>query len=164
MLPTRRSENAGWPVSYEPVDVCVELNVRVTRLPLVDTQAAWLPQHRTIALDAGLSPIEERCALAHQVEHVLAGHTIGCGIGTYAERPLVRASFSQGTLRQERHAEHAAARRLVDADALGAIFPWTDLSAAAAELKVTEPILRTRIAGLNGKEWQWLQAKSKIAG
>lgn len=130
---------------------------------LQDTWGAWVPNRRIIILAEGLTPIQERCVLAHQVEHALVHDIAGCGIGPYADS--VRHQFSQLTARQERRAEHRAAHKLIASLNLAAVEKWAhnDISLAARKLRVTEGMLRLRLDDA-GRDWPWLQATSRIAG
>lgn len=153
-------------MSYEPVKVCEQLGIRVRTLWLRDTWGAWAPQHRTIILAEGLTPIQRRCVLAHEVEHALAGDAIGCGSGPYAERTSVRGQFSLVTIRQEKHADLQAARKLIAISDLAELAQWHsgEVPAVASELDVTERMLAIRLKDLQGEGWPWRLVKSKIAG
>lgn len=153
-------------MSYEPIRVCEDLGIRVGRLWLRDTWGAWAPQHRTILLAEGLTPTQERCVLAHEVEHALAEHSVGCGNGPYAELPRIRSAFSLLTVKQERHADLMAARKLVAISDLAELAQWFDgdTRTVAAELRVTERMLKIRLNELTGEGWPWQLGKSKIAG
>ncbi len=142
------------------MELCRQLGVRVVHAELRRTWGAWLPQHQIIVLTSGLTPVQERCTLAHEVEHALAGHTHGCGIGPYAELPQTRAAFTGATLCQEVAADQSAARKLVPLLALFRARQRDDLTASA--LGVTERVLTTRLNDLKGE--LWLLGRSKIAG
>lgn len=165
MPPTRRIP-VGWRVSYEPDEECIQLGIRVRTLWLRDTWGAWAPQHRTIVLAEGLTPVQRRCVLAHEVEHAIADHATGCGSGPYAELSEVRRQFSLVTIRQERHADLQAARKLIAISDLAELAQWFDgeVTAVAAELGVTERMLTIRLRDLQGEGWPWRLVKSKIAG
>lgn len=135
---------------YSPGDQLQQLGIRVIHTWLRDTWAAWSPSQRTIVLASGLSAIQERCVLAHEVEHVLADDR-GCTGG-----PL--AVFA------ERRADREAARKLIAISDLAEVAQHTDsLQLAAAQLQVTERMLRIRLRDLDGEGWPWPDT-SKIAG
>lgn len=135
---------------YTPEDVLCDLGVTVVRTWLRDTWAAWSSGDSCVVLAAGLSVTQERCILAHEVEHILAGD-LDCG-----NRPLA--------VRQERRADQAAARKLIAISDLAAIAQWApDVYTAAHELSVTERMLKVRLADLKGEGWPWRDG-SRIAG
>ncbi|MFD6180127.1 ImmA/IrrE family metallo-endopeptidase [Streptomyces goshikiensis] len=132
-----------------------DLRIPVVRVHLRDTWGAWSPLHRKIVIAAGLSAAQELCVLAHEVEHALADD-LGCGVGLDAAHPL--------SLPQERRADLLAARKLIAISDLAAVAQWADdVRTAAAELGVTERMLRVRLHDLNGEGWPW-PATSKTAG
>ncbi|MEU9415228.1 ImmA/IrrE family metallo-endopeptidase [Streptomyces sp. NPDC048272] len=111
--------------------------------------------HRKIAVAIGLSAVQERCVLAHEVEHALADD-LGCGVGLNAAHPR--------GIQQERQADIQAARKLIAISDLAAVAQWADdVRIAASELGVTERMLRVRLHDLNGEGWPW-PATSKTAG
>ncbi len=69
-----------------------------TRLPKGD--AWWVPSEDAIVVDDRLDPIEERCAIAHEVEHAVA-----------ADVPVDLLFFSR---KQEQRANRRADRKLVE--------------------------------------------------
>lgn len=137
---------------YSPADVLTQLGVSVVHTWLRDTWAAWSPAHQRIVVASGLSTVQQRCVLAHEVEHVLAADT-GCGDGPYR-------------VRQERSADREAARKLIAISDLAAVAQRApDVRTAAAELAVTERMLKVRLDDLQGEGWPWpVQAGSKTAG
>lgn len=150
--------------SYEPERACEELGIHVERLWLRDTWGAWLPQHHAIVIAHGLSGVQERCVLAHEVEHARAADVIGCGQGPFAERSATQRKMNLAGVRQERAADLRAARRLIPISDLAPLAQWSaDPSEIAAELRVTERMLHIRIEDLDGEGWPW-PATSKIAG
>lgn len=152
-------------MSYEPQQACADLGISVERMWLRDTWGAWVPQYQAIVLADGLSPIQERCVLAHELEHAIAQDAIGCGSGPYAERHAVEASVSLIAVKQERRADQKASRKLIAISDLGEVAQWVDgLGAAAEELGVTERMLGIRLQDLEGEGWPWPLETSKIAG
>ncbi|WP_308431384.1 ImmA/IrrE family metallo-endopeptidase [Streptomyces lavendofoliae] len=140
---------------YSPMRTLEQLGIPVVRVHLRDTWGAWSPVHRKIVIATGLSARQERCVLAHEAEHALADD-LGCGVGLDAAHPLA--------LHQERRADIEAARKLIHISDLAAVAQWADdVRLAAAELDVTERMLRIRLHDLNGEGWPW-PATSKIAG
>lgn len=136
--------------SYSPAALLGELGIPVLSVVLRGTWGAWSPVHRKVVVADGLSPIQRRCILAHEVEHILAGDG-PCGLGIPAED-------------QEKRATAGAARKLI---------PIPDLEAVAKEgvsrtealllLGVTDRMFRIRLAELHEEGWSW-PATSKIAG
>jgi Zn-dependent peptidase ImmA (M78 family) len=140
---------------YSPKRVLEQLGVAVVRVHLRDTWGAWSPLHRKVAVAEGLSAVQERCVLAHEVEHALADD-LGCGVGLDAAHPLA--------LPQEQRADREAARKLIAISDLAEIARRTpELALAAAELEVTERMLCVRLQDLQGEGWPW-PVTSKIAG
>lgn len=106
--------------------------------PGVVAATRW--EDRTIWLRPGLSQVERRCAIAHELEHVARGMP-----GLWAK--------------DERAVRQATARKLVSLDALVDVARWThDLDEAAAELWVTPGVLRTRLRHLHPSEGRALRA------
>jgi Zn-dependent peptidase ImmA (M78 family) len=138
-------------LSYSPASLLSQLGVRVVRVWLRDAWGVYVPHRQKVVLASGLSAVQERCVLAHEVEHILAGDT-GCAVGPLA-------------IRQERYADREAARKLVAISDLAPVAQWApDLHTAAAELQVTERMLRVRLHDLDGEGWPWPQGGSRIGG
>jgi Zn-dependent peptidase ImmA (M78 family) len=138
---------------YSPQALLDHFGIRVVRTWLRDTWGMWLPDRMTVVVAEDLSPVQERCTLAHEVEHVLAGHP-QCGPST-DEPPL-------SAIQREQHADLQAARKLVAVSDLARIAQrGLDLRATAAELAVTERLLAIRLNDLKGEAWP---ATLKIAG
>ncbi|MDT0306183.1 ImmA/IrrE family metallo-endopeptidase [Streptomyces sp. DSM 44917] len=139
-------------LAYSPVSVLEQLAIPVVRMWMRDTWAVWCASRRTVILASGLSATQERCILAHEVEHVLIGDD-GCAPGPAA-------------VRQERYADREAARKLIAISDLAPVAQWApDIRAAAAELNVTERMLRIRLHDLDGEGWPWpTRATSRTAG
>lgn len=127
---------------YAPAAVLDQLGVAVARTWLRDTWGAWSRDRYRIVIASGLSAVQERCVLAHEVEHVLAGDS-DCGNAALA-------------IRQERRADLGAARKLVAISDLAEVAKWApDVRSAAAELQVTERMLEVRLTDLKGEGWPW---------
>lgn len=153
-------------MSYEPIRACRELGIPIRRMRLRDTWGAWVPQYETIVLAEGLGPIQERCVLAHELEHALSRDVGPCGCGPYAERTAVRNRFTTLTRRQESRADRRAARKLIEISELAEAAQWAfdDLTVLATHLRVTERMLRIRLADMPEEGWPWPLAALKIAG
>ncbi|MEV7358165.1 ImmA/IrrE family metallo-endopeptidase [Kitasatospora sp. NPDC091276] len=133
---------------YDPHAELDRMGIPVVRQWLRDTWGAWSPEHRIVVVAQGISPVEERCVLAHEIEHILAGD-VGCGGAT--------------SVRAERLADLRAARKLIGLSDFCAARQWAASPAElAAELGVTGWILKTRAIDLEGGA-QWL-GTSKIVG
>ncbi|MET8978493.1 ImmA/IrrE family metallo-endopeptidase [Streptomyces sp. NPDC004539] len=137
---------------YAPAAILDELGVPVVRTWLRDTWGAWCREHGSIVIASGLSDVQERCVLAHELEHVYADDA-DC------TSPLAR-------IRQERHADLQAARKLIAISDLAEVAQWApDIHVAAAELRVTERLLEVRLNDLRGEGWPWRhQDGSRIGG
>ncbi|MGA5330993.1 ImmA/IrrE family metallo-endopeptidase [Streptomyces griseoincarnatus] len=137
---------------YAPAVILEHLGVTIVRTWLRDTWGAWSREHRSVVIASGLSHVQERCVLAHELEHVLADD-VDCG-----DRIT--------SIRQERLADREAARKLIAISDLAEVAQWTtDLHSAAAELQVTERLLEVRLNDLRGEGWPWRrQGGSRIAG
>ena len=141
------------PRSYSPRAILDSLGVRVIRTWMRDTWGLWLPDKMTVVIADGISAVQERCTLAHEVEHVLAGDR-SCGAST-AESRL-------SAVQREQHADREAARKLVAISDLGRVAQrGLDRTDTAAELRVTERLLDIRLDDLKGEAWP---ATLKIAG
>ncbi|NGO68004.1 ImmA/IrrE family metallo-endopeptidase [Streptomyces boncukensis] len=104
----------------------------------------WFPDMRAIAIDSGLGWIGARCALAHELAHVDLQHSQCAGHSPGALR------FAQ---RQERQATLLAAKRLLPVTFIAAHFAEdVYLADMAADLNVTEYLLRLRLQTLNDEE------------
>lgn len=137
-------------MGYSPAALLGELGIPILSVWLRDTWGAWSPVHRKVVIAAGLTPIQTRCVLAHEVEHVLANDG-GCGFGVLTER-------------QERRADVEAARKLVPLSDLAEVAgQCPDRADAAALLGVTERMLTIRLTDLQGEGWPW-PAISKTVG
>ncbi|MFD8319681.1 ImmA/IrrE family metallo-endopeptidase [Kitasatospora purpeofusca] len=135
-------------VQYDPAAELDRMGIPVVRLWLRDTWGVWSPTRRAVVIAAGLSPVEEKCVLAHELEHIHAGDT-GCG--------------NRDGLRAERLADLRAARKLIALSDFCRVRQWASSEAEMAEeLGVTTWILRTRGADLEGGA-RWL-ATSRTAG
>jgi|GEM_PF-1005314 len=113
------------PTLTELVALCREAGVemRVARLP-PDWLGAYDDAGRRILLARGLTPVEQRCVLAHELGHALHGH-------------------AGGSAADERAAERFAARVLIDPVALRAASAWArDDHELADELGVTVDVVR----------------------
>jgi Zn-dependent peptidase ImmA (M78 family) len=132
---------------------------------LRDTWGAWVPQYRAIVLAEGLTSIQERCVLAHELEHAIAQDEIGCGSGPYADRLAAEGGQNLIAIKQERRADREACRKLIAISDLGEVARWAGgMGAAAEELGVTERMLSIRLQDLEGEGWPWPLETSKIAG
>lgn len=106
---------------------------------IAPVRAAWVPSERVILIDASLSVVERRCALAHEIAHIDTGD-MPTGLCWYAAR-------------QETNADKLAARRLVSVHDLAARARYcTDVRELAAELDVTVEMLALRCATLHPAE------------
>ncbi|MFI8535451.1 ImmA/IrrE family metallo-endopeptidase [Streptomyces aquilus] len=129
-------------LAYEPADILDQLGIPVIRTWLRDTWGAWSQQHGRIVVATGLSAVQERCVLAHELEHVWAADS-ECGNRLAA-------------VRQERRADLEASRKLIAISDLAEVAQWApDTHTAAGELMVTERLLEVRLNDLKGEGWPW---------
>lgn len=148
VVPILLTANLG--LAYAPALALEHLGIRVVRTWLRDTWGAWSPEQHAVVVASGLNSVQERCVLAHELEHVLA-EDVDCGNQLAA-------------VRQERRADLEAARKLVAISDLAEVAQWApDIQTAAAELQVTERLLEVRLNDLRGEGWPW-RGGSRIAG
>jgi hypothetical protein len=144
-------------VTYDPwaaAQGMPELTVAVTRLPA--GSAWWLPDVQGIALDDRLTQAERRAALAHELEHAVAGDTCLLGQGPDGDR-LHR--------RRERHTDERAARRLIDLDELAEALAWcSSLAEVAEHLHVDERTVLARISALTENEKTHIERRIAAKG
>jgi Zn-dependent peptidase ImmA (M78 family) len=135
-------------LAYDPAAELERLGIPVLREWLRDTWGVWSPAHRIVVIADGQTAIEERCVLAHELEHALAGDR-GCG--------------GMAGLRAERLADRRAARKLIAVSDFCRVRQWApDAWQMAEELQVTVWALRARFEDLEGGA-RWL-GTSRIAG
>lgn len=97
-------------------------------------------RHSTISLRRGLTQVERRCTLTHELRHVVRG-------------PF----YSNYIDREERVVEQESARLLIDIRALGEALAWAHcLDEAADELWVDRPTLEARLRHLHPSERAYL--------
>lgn len=133
---------------YEPRAELERMGIPIIRLWLRDTLGVWSPQDQAVVIADGLTAVQERCVLAHELEHVLAGDA-GC-------------AGSRG-VRAELLADRRAARKLIGVTDFYRAMQWAaDEHQLAEELQVTTWMVRARYADLEGDSR--CLATSKIAG
>ncbi|WP_030149553.1 ImmA/IrrE family metallo-endopeptidase [Mycetocola saprophilus] len=110
---------------YDPHTHAYRLGVRVHHREIGSPTGLWVPRLQTIFLRPGMTARHERSVLAHEVAHVVLGH-------------------SDTSRKQELAADAMAARNLVDPRALSELTKWThEIPELAIELGVTEKVIRT---------------------
>ena len=119
------------PTTYSPDAHAASLGIRIVEAqPPAGALALWDEQTRTIITAPGLLHRQRRCVIAHELAHAVNGDT-------HSPPDTIAA------LKRERRADTIAAGWLLTPDAVAialAIAP-DSLSAAAAELEVTDRIL-----------------------
>ncbi|MBO1739712.1 ImmA/IrrE family metallo-endopeptidase [Leifsonia sp. TF02-11] len=116
------------PVAYDPWEHADELGIRVEEQTLRTTHGLYVPGRDLIILKRGVSHTVARCVLAHEIQHYLAGDR--------------RVPSLPWAMKQERRADRAAARRLIDPNALFDLQQASDDPGVwAYELQVTGDIL-----------------------
>jgi Zn-dependent peptidase ImmA (M78 family) len=131
---------------YSPHSVLKQLGIRIIRTWLRDTWGLWLPDRHAVVVAEGISEVQERCTLAHEVEHILANDQGACGMKATGSEPE-RAEIEHGL-------DLRASRKLIAISDLGTVAPkQLSLSETAAELKVTERLLKIRLTDLKGEAW-----------
>lgn len=128
---------------YELLTAMPDVQLVWTSNPLVlkGRRARWFPGKNAIAIDSRLRRLKARCSLAHELGHVVLGHTCG-------------NEDSLSHYRRELAADEFAARLLLsDLDELArtVIVTCTD-GHAARELNVTLDMYRTRLETLRDDE------------
>lgn len=134
---TKRTTYSPWKHVASMPDVLVDFDD-----DLPSGHAWWSPTHRVILMAKGLTSVQRRCALAHELAHVETGD---CQVdGPDGER-LER--------RHELAAERTAALRLVPLDDLMDSLAWClSLDEVAHELHIDRAILDTRLAMLDSED------------
>lgn len=114
---------------------------------LAGAEAWYDPEIETIYMDSRLRRLVSRCALAHELAHIVRGD-VGCDNVFYDQR-------------RESAADRLAARWLLDdLDELALELATTDTAGhAASNLRVTLDILEARVAGLHPAERHALGAR-----
>lgn len=114
----------------------------ITNLPA--GEGWWLPQIPAIVLDKGLSRIERRCVLAHELVHA-DDNTTQCATDGPGTARIAR--------RREAAADDTAARRLISIEQLIEALQWAlGFDELAETLDVTPRLARARIHGLTEEE------------
>lgn len=125
-------EHPDWTVDWQ----CAELPD--------DTHGMWMHRCRVLFLRKGLTRVERRCAVAHEVEHALAGH-----------RGDVPVNIQQ---RQEAWADQEASRKLIPIELFAQALQWSnDWSEVADYCDVTPRLLKVRRDHLHPAEEHYLQ-------
>ncbi len=113
--------------------------IRIRRRDLGDLAGAWDPETNIIWLHGGLTQVEQRSTLAHELVHALRRDE-------RPHNPLLG-------MRQERLVERIAARALIPIDRLADAMLWCrDDAELADELQVDGAFLATRWACLTAGE------------
>lgn len=124
-------------LSYDPHTELEHMGIPLLREWLRDTWGVWSPRHGAVVVAEGLSVVQERCVLAHEIEHILA-RDAGC-----AGRISIAA---------ERHADRLASRKLIALSDYCRVRQWAqDMYQMAEELQVTPWMLRARAEDLEGR-------------
>lgn len=105
--------------------------------------AWWDPESDTFLIKPGMTQVERRCALTHELAHRTLGHS---GLCTYPDA-------KRQNRRQERVADLWAAERLITLEALAVAMRWSkERDEVADELWVTRPLLDLRLETMLGGE------------
>lgn len=106
----------------------------------------WDIATRTVWIRPGLTQVQRRCVLAHELEHARTG-----------DRPIEDPVLDA---RRERQVEEAAARRLITIDALIDGLQWCrDERELAAHLWVDRTAIRARLDGLTTEEHDYIDGR-----
>ncbi|MFJ9612683.1 ImmA/IrrE family metallo-endopeptidase [Streptomyces noursei] len=153
-VPAQRRPIDALAAPYSPWDEAEAMGLHIRYAPLRHSWAWWVPSRRLIVIADQLTAVQERCGLAHEVEHARRNDD-ECSDRTPLGRLWAR--------RQEIYADEAAARRLIPAVEPEAVLPWAaSHEEAAQELNVTEHMLRVRLR-IRQRELECLDT-SRIAG
>lgn len=108
-------------------------------------RARWFPTKNAIAIDNRLRRLKARCSLAHELGHVVLGHTCGTEDNLF-------------DYRRELAADEFAARLLLSdlAELARTIVLTCSDGHAARELNVTLDLYRTRLDTLRPDERRWV--------
>jgi Zn-dependent peptidase ImmA (M78 family) len=119
-------------------------DVIIRRTNCLPARGAWVESARVILIDKTLRRAERNSVLAHEIAHIDLEH-----------RMTGRRWFDR---RQERDADHLAARRLVTIDELADVLRWALCPEEVAhELDVTVDVVRRRIASLSDQEKTYIE-------
>ena len=106
--------------------------------------AWWYPDRRLIVMKSGLRQVSRRCALAHELAHIVHG-----------DRPCA-TSWHDSV--QERAADRTAARWLMPIDRFADVVRWAaSPGEAAGELWVTLHLFNVRCDSLHPAERHYLR-------
>ncbi|ANZ21814.1 protein of unknown function (DUF955) [Streptomyces noursei ATCC 11455] len=149
-LPSR-VESAAF--DFDPEIELQRIGVPIQYVPIQGVLAAWEAEQGKVLCSLGLSPIQKRCSLTHELAHIVLKHQrcayTGKGVTTIT-------SFAQ-----ERAAEMWAARKLISPVKLAAAresgLPSVDI---ARELGVTTRVYRARLLAEQHDEQRWLGTES----
>ena len=61
---------------FDPYRAAADMGVEVIRCELFTTEGFWMPDQMTVVLAKGACRTRERCALAHQLAHIVLGHEV----------------------------------------------------------------------------------------
>lgn len=113
---------------YDPHEHARQLGVHVSWVRGLPERGLWVPDVGTVYLRHGMTRLEERCTLAHELGHAVLGHR-------------------ESTARHELAADKWAAARLVDAEALEASAAASDDPAQwCRDLDITPRMLLVYLA------------------
>ncbi|WP_274919545.1 ImmA/IrrE family metallo-endopeptidase [Streptomyces sp. WZ-12] len=143
---------------YDPESELDKLGIPIQYIQLNDVLATWDPESGKVYCSTGLSPMQKRCALTHEVAHITLKHR-RCSYLATEDATTVAA------VAQERGAEMWAARKLVSAVQLAAArecgLPPT---VVARELGVTLRVYRARLLAEHQDEQRWLGNLDELVG
>lgn len=109
-------------------------------------KSAYYADLDVIAMREGLTQVQRRCSLAHELAHLRR-----------QDRPTGNGHYD---LRQEAAADLWAARYLIDVRALGEALAWSRHAAEIAEeLWVTQHLLRVRLENTPPSERHYLRRR-----
>lgn len=133
--------------AYDPEAEIERMGIPIHYLKLQDTIAAWDAEHRKIYCTVGLSPVQKRSALCHELAHITLGH----------RRCMFGGSTPVASIVQERSAELWAARKLISVVEL-AIAKDSGLPRAtiAQAYGVTERMYHARLLAEEEDDRRWL--------
>ncbi|ANZ21724.1 protein of unknown function (DUF955) [Streptomyces noursei ATCC 11455] len=139
--------------AFDPETELQRMGVPIQYVPLHGALAAWDPEQGKVLCSLGLSLIQKRCSLTHELAHIVLKHQRCAYTG---EGVTTITSFTQ-----ERAAEMWAARKLISPVQL-AIARESRLSSAdiARELGVTTRVYRARLLAEEHDEQRWLGTES----
>lgn len=121
------------PTIEDLIALASRLDVRVGWVRLNGEAGRWVPDRGLILIDSRLSPLEERCTLAHELGHAFHRHPASGSSGPRADVEAQADSFAAMLLISE--AAYRRAETLVGCSHPGALAEILDVDARIVEAR-----------------------------